>query len=311
MRLRAAAFSMSRPILPVLAAIIGLTYLSLAHGQEKPARLTFDVAVIRPSQPGVRGGGIKPLPGGNGYVVQNFPVKAMISLMYKVPGRQITGGPDWLNNQGYDIEAKADHAYSLDDLHLMFQNLLADRFNLKFHKEVREGPVYALVVDKSGSKMKVNDSPQDFKIPILPGPDNVFVGTRVPMQYFCFFLGGQHLPEEWPVIDKNGLSKNYDFTLSFLPDLPPDFPQGESTAGSAGSSVAARCFAGAAWPQIRAAKGTGGVLRYRPRRETVRELTAGRCLIPACIGGRSYRYQGIFITVMRGFPLTSRSSFSS
>ena len=225
MKIRVAAFSMSRRTLSVLAAAIGLVYMSLAHGQEKPTRLTFDVAVIRPSTPGGRGGGIKPLPGGNGYLVQNVPVKAMISLMYKVPGRQITGGPDWLNNQNYDMEAKADHAYSIDDLHVMFQNLLADRFNLKFHKEVREGPVYALVLDKSGPKLKVNDSPQDFKIPILPGPDNAFVGTRVPMQYFCYFLGQQRLPEAWPVINKTGLDKNYDFTLSFMPDLPPDFPK--------------------------------------------------------------------------------------
>ena len=72
MRLRVATFSMSRLALSVVAAVIGLVYLSLAQAQEKPARLTFDVAVIRPSQPGGRGGGIKPLPGGNGYLVQNI-----------------------------------------------------------------------------------------------------------------------------------------------------------------------------------------------------------------------------------------------
>ena len=99
MKFCAATFSMSKRKFSVLAAVIGLMLLSLAYGQEKPARLTFDVAVIRPSDPGARGGGIKRLPGGNGYLVQNVPVKAMISLMYKVPGRQITGGPDWLNNQ--------------------------------------------------------------------------------------------------------------------------------------------------------------------------------------------------------------------
>jgi len=229
MNLCMARSSMARRRWPIFAAVLsaafGLMFLSLAHGQEKSARLTFDVAVIRPSQPGGRGDGIKPLPGGNGYLVQNVPVKAMISLMYKVSGRQISGGPDWLNSESYDIEAKADRAYSLDDLHVMFQNLLADRFNLKFHKEVREGPVYALVMAKSGPKMKVNESPQDFKIPILPGPDNVFVGTRVPMQYLCYFVGQQRLPEERPVINKTGLDKNYDFTLSFMPDLPPNIPR--------------------------------------------------------------------------------------
>jgi len=41
--------------------------------------------------------------------------------------------------------------------------LLADRFNLKFHIETKDGPVYALMVDTPGSKMKVNDGPQDYK----------------------------------------------------------------------------------------------------------------------------------------------------
>jgi uncharacterized protein (TIGR03435 family) len=122
-----------------LAALIGLVSISLAHGQEKSARLTFEVAAIRPAKP-ASSGGIKPMPGGDGYLVQNMPVKIMISLMYKVPTRQITSGPDWLDSDRYDIEAKADRAYSLDDLHVMFQNLLADRFNLKFHKEIKEAP---------------------------------------------------------------------------------------------------------------------------------------------------------------------------
>jgi uncharacterized protein (TIGR03435 family) len=196
----------------------------LAHGQEKPSRLTFDVAAIRPAQPADRGG-IKPMPGGDGYLVQNMPVKIMISLMYKVPTRQILGAPDWLDSDRYDIQAKADHAYSVDDLHVMFQNLLADRFNLKFHKEIKEGPVYALMVDKSGLKMKLNESAQDFKIPITPAPDRVFVGTRVPMPYLCWFLSQQLSAEERPVIDKTGLDKWYDFTLSFLPEFPPNFPK--------------------------------------------------------------------------------------
>ncbi|GAC1416330.1 MAG: hypothetical protein NVSMB62_05880 [Acidobacteriaceae bacterium] len=55
----------------------------------------------------------------------------MISLMYKIPMRQISGALDWLNSDRYDIQARADKPYSVDDLHIMFQNLLADRFNLR------------------------------------------------------------------------------------------------------------------------------------------------------------------------------------
>jgi uncharacterized protein (TIGR03435 family) len=139
--------------------------------------------------------------------------------------RQISGGPDWLNTDRWDIEAKADHGgYNIDELHTMFQNLLADEFKLTFHKETKEGPVYALMVDKAGSKMKVNASAEDFNIPINGGPAGIS-GTRVPMQYFCWWLGQQLQQEERPVIDKTGLDKHYDFNLSFAPELPPNFPR--------------------------------------------------------------------------------------
>jgi uncharacterized protein (TIGR03435 family) len=88
--------------------------------QENPARLTFEVSSIKPSKPGGRGGGIKPLPGGQEYKAESVPVKLMISLRYKIPMRQITGGPGWLDTDLFDVDAKADKSYNLDDLHTMF-----------------------------------------------------------------------------------------------------------------------------------------------------------------------------------------------
>ena len=204
-----------------ILAVITLMSASLAQAQDKSARLTFDVATIRPSKQGDRNGGIKALPGGNGYTAQNIPVKLMISLMYRVPMRQITGGPDWLDTDRYNVEARVERSYSIDDLHIMYQNLLADRFNLKFHIETKEGPVYALMLDTPGSKMKINESLQDYKIPMNFGPEGA-VGIRVPMPYLCWWLGQQLQNSGRPVIDLTGLDKNYDFTLSFMPELPPD-----------------------------------------------------------------------------------------
>ncbi len=200
--------------------------------QEKPARLTFEVVSLKPSKPGGRGGGIKPLPGGQEYKAENVPVKLMISLMYKVPFRQITGGPGWLDTELFDVDAKADKSYNLDDLHTMFQNLLADEFKLKFHKEIKEGPVYVLMQDKGGSKMKISESDRFSDIPIQGGRDFIITGKRVPMQYFSWFLGNTLLQrDERPVIDKTGLDKFYDFTLTFAPDLPPDFPKENLPSG--------------------------------------------------------------------------------
>jgi uncharacterized protein (TIGR03435 family) len=69
--------------------------------------------------------------------------------------------------------------------------------------------------------MKLNETAQDFEIPIKGGRDGVITGTRVPMQYFSWWLGQVLQRDERPVIDKTGLDKVYDFTLSFAPDLPP------------------------------------------------------------------------------------------
>jgi uncharacterized protein (TIGR03435 family) len=191
-----------------------------APAQARPNRLTFDVAVIKRSQPSAFGGGIKPMPNGNGYVAQNLTVRNMMAVIYRLPDRQIVGGPAWFDTEAFDVEARADGAYDLDDLHTMFKNLLADRFALKFHTETREGPVYALTVAKSGVKMKPDGSVSDLKVPVIPRGPGDFVGTRVPMQYLCFFLGQQMEGAARPVVDRTGLTDVYDFTLTFIPEFP-------------------------------------------------------------------------------------------
>lgn len=200
------------------AMLVSLTGISTA--QLQGPRLTFDVVSIHPSNPEAIGGVVKPMLRGTGYTVQNMTVKTMMSVMYRIPGSRIVGGPDWFDSQRYDVLAKADHESSLHDLHTMFQNLLADRFGLKFHIETKTGPVYELVVDKSGVKMKADGVADEMRLAVIPKGPGEFVGTKVPMSYLCFFLGQQITGTDRPVIDKTGLTQAYDFTLTFLPDFP-------------------------------------------------------------------------------------------
>jgi uncharacterized protein (TIGR03435 family) len=200
------------------ALIIGTCLLAQAPAAP---RLTFDVISIHPADPGAQGGRIKPIPGDHGYTAQNFPVGLMISLMYKIPLRQIEDGPNWITTQGYDVEARADGPHSVDDLHTMYQNLLIDRFGLRFHHDVREGNIYALTIDPSGLKMKPNTSPEDDRIPVNGSPVHT-TGVRVPMVYLTWFLSLLVQNDGRPVVDQTGLTGNYDFTLSFRPILPPD-----------------------------------------------------------------------------------------
>ncbi|MGA3190039.1 MAG: TIGR03435 family protein, partial [Bryobacteraceae bacterium] len=190
-----------------IAFAVCLIFTTLASAQEK--RLTFEVASIKPAKPDESGGSVYPKPAGQGYGAEGATVRLMISVVYSMPIANIRGGPVWLDNDVWNVEAKADHAYSLDDLHRMFQNLLADEFKLKFHEESKQGPIYALTVNKSGSKMKVNDSPENFEIPPIDGHiGGVAVGKRVRMEYLCSWLKRSVLlwNDDRPVIDKTGLT---------------------------------------------------------------------------------------------------------
>jgi uncharacterized protein (TIGR03435 family) len=81
-------------------------------------------------------------------------LRLLIRTAYGVQSFQISGGPDWINTDGYDIEARVEGNPSKRQLLLMLQSLLEDRFKLKVHRETRELPVYALTVAKSGLKLQ-------------------------------------------------------------------------------------------------------------------------------------------------------------
>src|ERR1700730_3474393 len=118
--------------------IAGLA-IGFLSGQSQGPPLAFDVASIKLSKPGGRGGGIRPLAGGQTYIATNGPVRLIIRLMYRLADSQLVGGPGWLNNEFYDVEGKTEmKGATSDQLHEMFQTLLADRFKLKFHTENRE-----------------------------------------------------------------------------------------------------------------------------------------------------------------------------
>ena len=180
--------------------------ISVGFGQNQPVRLVYDVASVKPSEPGAPDGEVDPLPGGTGYNAMRISVKDMLSVMYRIPHRQIVGGPEWLSSEKFDVLARADHSYSIDELHTMFQNLLADRFNLKLHRQMKVGPVYVLTVAPSGLKMTPVDAGKDRHNPVTSGPNDQVIGSRVPMNYFCFWLGQNLQSDERPVVDKTGLT---------------------------------------------------------------------------------------------------------
>lgn len=193
---------------------------------ENRAPLKFEVASIKPSPPGPRDfAGIRPLAGGQTYVAHSVPLRLMIKLMYKITDDQIVGGPSWMSDQLWDVDAKAEKASNLDQLHEMFRNLLADRFQLQFHKEKRELTALVMTVDKSGSKLKTSEGTDPYDIPIKGAGRGKIAGTRVPISYFCWYIA-QNM--NIPVVDQTGLTGFYDFTFQ-LPLPPPPAPGAPET----------------------------------------------------------------------------------
>ncbi len=139
---------------------------SLAHAQSaadaKPAeaKLEFEVASIKPSalpgrgmiRLGLQGG---PGSGDPGRVTYTFStIRDLMVDAYSVKRYQVSGGPNWLDSERFDIVAKVPEGATKEQVKVMLQNLLAERFKLTLHRETKELPMYALVVGAKGPKLK-------------------------------------------------------------------------------------------------------------------------------------------------------------
>lgn len=199
-----------------------------AHSQTEVKPLAFEVASVRPGKPIDFGIGLpKPMPGGQRYVATNSPLMAMVMSAYRLTDSQILGAPKWMIFDPWDVDAKAEHPSTPEQLQEMFRTLLADRFNLRFHRETKEGPAYVLSVEKSGSKLKRSDVKDPPDTPIEQGDrPGVRVGTGVSMSYLCWYLNFNF---DAPIVNKTGLDGYYDFTLDLT--APAPLPQKLETPG--------------------------------------------------------------------------------
>lgn len=110
-------------------------------------KLQFEVASVKPNKTGDPNSALRLQPGGR-IVATNVALRLLIRNLYNVQADQITGAPDWIETERFDIEAKADREYPpqadapAPELLAMMRNLLTDRFKLVVHREQREMPVY-------------------------------------------------------------------------------------------------------------------------------------------------------------------------
>jgi uncharacterized protein (TIGR03435 family) len=182
----------------------------------KDANPTFDVATIKPGVPGRQGKliGFR----GRHFNAMNFDVNDLIAFAYGLHTAQIVGAPAWFMTDLYDIDGVPDveGVPSQKQQGIMLQKLLADRFQLKFHHEQKELPVYAITVAKGGPKMTKSTAAPDGPIGFgFRGLGDLTV-LNLSMKDFATWF--QSSVTNRPVVDQTGLTDRYDFTLKWTPD---------------------------------------------------------------------------------------------
>jgi uncharacterized protein (TIGR03435 family) len=241
---------------------------SVAYGQQ------FEVATIKQPPPSdgnrvrimMNGGPGSSDPGRIHY--ENVSLKMLLTKAYGVQEYQISG-PDWLDSERFDIEAKLPDATTKEQFQAMLQNLLIERFKMSIHRDEKELPTYVLLVAKNGPKLK--PSSVDPAAPD-PGPTGKMVmgkdgfpdmraGGHGVMMAMMMGRGAkmaasqasmQELAERLadqlgrPVVDQTGLTGKYEFELHFsmeglvMPPPPPGArmapPPGAVEAPSDGES---------------------------------------------------------------------------
>ena len=177
---------------------------------------SFEVATIKPSKPDEPGKAF--LVRGAEFSTINTTLADLVSFAYEVHAKEVVGGPAWMDSQKFDISAKPDTPGSPNrkELQTMIQKLLADRFQLKFHKDKKELSAYVLSVAKTGSKMtKDTGDPNG-----LPGlffqQLGVLTVRNATMGDFAQLMQSAVLDR--PVVDQTGLADKFDFLLKWTPD---------------------------------------------------------------------------------------------
>ena len=224
--------------------------------------MSFDVASVKQNTSGTFVPAKFPLDDGDAYApigglfsASGFPLITYIQFAYKLHLTPAEGSallatmPKWANADRFDIEARGPAGATKDQMRLMMQSLLADRFKLAVHMETQQAPVLALVLDKPG-KVGAKLIPHSQGPPCVaaqeaPGPSSatqsaifptacdvfavrmtqgamLLVSRNATMDRIAHVLGT--LPGEAvidrPVVNETGLAGNFDFTLEFRPDAP-------------------------------------------------------------------------------------------
>jgi uncharacterized protein (TIGR03435 family) len=235
---------------------------TLAFGQ------AFEVASVKPSPPVPPNGGVYfgPARGGPGtpdpgLITWTYArLRDLLMTAYDLKTYQVNG-PTWMDMERYDVIARVPAGATKEQVNVMWQKLLTERFGVVLHHEFREFQVEDLVIDKGGSKLK--ETTWDPASPLPPGPPQMgkdrglaspgqvvtifpregganfhLVGKAQPISRLTATLGGAL---NRPVLDKTGLTGQYDYSIDYTVDqagLPPLPGAAPANVGEPGPDIA-------------------------------------------------------------------------
>jgi uncharacterized protein (TIGR03435 family) len=189
------------------------------------AAQTFEVASVKPDKSG-RNGSSTGRSGGQ-LVFENASLRECIAIAYGIAaGREYALiGPAWIGSERYDIVAKVPAETPREQVLRMLQALLADRFQLRLHRERRDMRVFAIAVARTGAKLKAASASDGG---IAWGPGHIAARAQ-SMTELADILSRPYFSVGAPVIDSTGLGGVFDFTLDWTPEsLQPDAAPGPS-----------------------------------------------------------------------------------
>jgi uncharacterized protein (TIGR03435 family) len=131
----------------------------------------------------------------------------LIAKAYDTPTPFIFGGPNWIDSQSFDINAKTDVGAEEAQVKLMLQTLLADRFRLKMHRETKNLPVSSLTLGRASPKLT---AATDGGVPSIRIGPRAIVGHKVSMAYLAGYLSRQMGQF---VLNNTGLEGEFDFSV--------------------------------------------------------------------------------------------------
>jgi uncharacterized protein (TIGR03435 family) len=246
-----------------VAAVVSALAVLSAYGQERipagppPDGPTFDVVSIKRVTEIRDRRSIGEQPGGR-FVVSGMAIAAVIRTAYPADVSDLIGAPDWVATEVYDLTAQAGRDVSREQMEAMLRGMLAERFTLAVHYEMQERPVYQMVLARADGRLGPDLRRSDLDCDAIQAARRA--GSKEAFQPASngapacgmsmrgtigmeVLMGGRPLSALASsfgsalgrvVIDKTGLTGNYEVKLNYMPqpkaDGPPDAPPDVFTA---------------------------------------------------------------------------------